>query len=615
MPTPAPRTSRPRPALSPTSQELARHLFGPDFEELHEPWRAMLGDPAFHYEPDLTSVERIAQSYQRLRAINSAVSPMELATDPVRLAAMHEWLAIADTAATSIASIHFNLFLGSLAEHHDTGRDLDDLFNLRATGVFLATEVGHGCDAASLETTAHRNPDTGWFTLTTPGASAQKFMPNTSSIGGPKVGVVAARLMADGIDHGPFLFVVPLTTADGPLPGVRIRPLPQRTGQPLDHSITSFDHVQLPPQALLQAEHGQLDGDGTFTSKVASHRKRFLRSLARVTPGKLCMTAASCGISRAALTIAVRYAHHRHISAGEGNTVPIAAHTSHHERLVGRIAVAYAMTMLHRRTLQTWAEHDDSNVAAAEREVAITKAWITWRARDIATETRERCGAHGMFELNGLAHASDLDGAITAEGDNLAISVKAAAELLREAPKPPPTVTVPSLKHAELRELHELLLAAESLAIRRAHDRLAATTDHGLSRWNASCLPALDAVSAHAASTAADAFLHAIENCDDPQARSILTDLCALFLLREVEKRALVLVTSGHLGLEAADQLPDAIEAIIAGLAPNMLTCVDSFQVPEAYLASIPIANPRIEQAYDDPQAHWNAAEQHGRAA
>lgn len=619
MTTPTPLTPRLNTADSLSASEtMAQALFGPDdvFAEVHEPWRQMLEEPTLHYDPSLSPAERTAESYRRLRLVNSRVqSPMELACDPVKLAALHEWLAIPDTALTTLASIHFNLFLGSLAEHHDTGRDLDDLFGMRSVGVFLTTEVGHGNDAAALETTAHRDPSSGQFTLNTPGASAQKFMPNSSTLGGPKQAVVAARLISDGRDHGPVLFLVPLTDADGPLPGIRIRQLPERIGQPVDHSLTSFDHVQLPPDAMLQADHAQLDADGTFTSQVASGRKRFLRAISRVTPGKLAMSAASCGISRSALTIAIRYAHHRHISAPRGTTVPIAAHTSHHERLISKLATTYAMTLLTRQTMKTWVEHDKATLAAAEREVAITKAWVTWQGRQVVTEMRERCGAHGMLPLNGLAHhAGNLDGAITAEGDNLAISVKAAAEMLRE-PTLRRTVTVTSLKDASLRDLHDLLIAAQAIAHHRAQDRLRDTTEHGLGWWNAACLPALEAVSTYAVRQAAGAFLNAIETCEEPQGRYLLEELACLFMLREVERRSGVLMAHGHLDAEAVQELPDAIDITIATLAPHMQTCADAFRVPEAYLASIPIANSDLERFYDDPQAHWHTGDVTGKAA
>ena len=72
-----------------------------------------------------------------------------------------------------------------------------------------------------------------------------------SLAGGPKSAVVAARLLVDGEDQGVFLFLTPLSDERGHLPGVRVRRLADRTGTPVDHCLTSFDHVRLPREAML----------------------------------------------------------------------------------------------------------------------------------------------------------------------------------------------------------------------------------------------------------------------------------------------------------------------------------------------------------------------------
>ncbi|WP_261958268.1 hypothetical protein [Streptomyces nigrescens] len=94
--------------------------------------------------------------------------------------------------------------------------------------------------------------------------------------------------------------------------------------------------------------------------------------------------------------------------------MPIAA------RLIAHLATTYAMTFLHRQTF--YAICDDHDRQHIERTVALTRTFTTWQACDIVTEARERCGAHAMFPYNGIAGlAPALDGAITAEGDNLPI--------------------------------------------------------------------------------------------------------------------------------------------------------------------------------------------------
>ncbi|MEV7728675.1 acyl-CoA dehydrogenase [Streptomyces sp. NPDC087917] len=596
------------------SSALSAVLFGPEFARDHEPWRALVDDPAFHYRRGLSDRDRAALSYTRLRLVNDVVAdPLALAADPARLASLHEWMSVVDGGLATVAGIHYNLFLGSLVDHHDDPRrDLGPVIALRSTGVFLCTEVGHGNDAPNLETTAVFEPATGGFTLNTPSARAQKYMPNTSTVGGPKTAVVAARLVARGVDLGPFLFLAPLSDTEGPLPGIRVTELPERTGNPVDHCLTSFEQVRLPPGALMEAAHGQLAPDGTLTSSLGNPRKRFLRSIARVTPGKLCMSGCGVGATRAALAIAVRYAHHRHIGgARQGEVLPVAAHRSHHAPLIGALATAYAMTFLHRRSVRAWQEHTEDDRAHVEREIAVAKGWITWRTREITTEARERCGARGLFPHNGIALLpQNIDGAITAEGDNLAIWVKSAAEMLFDQGARPGTATpdeLPGQDGSAPANLRALLAAAQSIWTARARVRLRAEAyANGQARWNATCLPALEAVGAHASGQAADAFIDAVARTPDQAARLLLEELCRLFLLQQLKPHTGDLLAAGHISPEWVHRLPDATEQSIAALAPHMLTLVDAFELPASYLASVPIANATYQDVDDDPQAHWN---------
>ncbi len=141
--------------------------------------------------------------------------------------------------------------------------------------------------------------------------------------------------------------------------------------------------------------------------------------------------------------------------------------------------------------------------------------------------------------MNGLADmAANLDGGITAEGDNLAIWCKAGAEMifghdLAEEPVRPTgaeSLTDPGL-------LRRALTVAERywhLAARR--DLRAGNGGDALGRWNSASGAALDLVEVYAVGMAADALLAACARVSDPFTRAVLEDLSALFLLRQVER-------------------------------------------------------------------------------
>ncbi|MFI0740374.1 acyl-CoA dehydrogenase [Streptomyces sp. NPDC021100] len=596
-----PPPAAPRPS-GPGAEELADLLFRDGPEDTHGHWRAAVSAEVFRYRPGLPAEERQRLAYARLRALNAGLpSPGRLARDPRGLAALHEWTAVVDGATATVAGIHYNLFLGSLLDDDvSPPRDLTEFTTLARVGTFLCTEQAHGNDVAALETTARHDPEHDGFVLHTPTPGARKFMPNTGAAGGPKSAVVAARLLAGGRDHGVFLFLTPLSDHRGTLPGVTVEALPERTGSPVDHCVTAFDHVRLPRTALVQGPHGRLLPGGGLAGAVGNPRKRVLHAIRRVTAGKLCMSAATLGGCRAALAIAVRYAHLRTVSGPvAGRRIPLAAHRSHHAPLLGHVAAAYAMTFLHRAVTERRLTAGPDEQAETERLVAVAKGWITWRARDITLECRERCGARALFPVNGLAEfPANADGAITAEGDNLAIWCKAAAEMVFGHDLVPDTA--PATGGEDLtdpRFLRGLLTADQRQwhASARSLLRSAPGTDgHGhatdaLGRWNHASDAALNMVRSAALGLAADAFLAAGARAASPGARAVLDELCALFLLEEVTPRSGRLLADGKMTAEQVRALPTAVRTLTARLAPLLTVLTDAFRIPAEHLASLPL--------------------------
>ena len=586
-----------------TTAALTDVLFAGRFDAVHAPWRALCDDASFHYPAAAGPRDRVNGSYQRLRRLNELLDSVEgLVGDAEGLAALHEWLCPVEGGLATVAGIHYNLFLGSLFDHDaDERRDLTPFLEMRNTGIFLCTEVGHGNDAARLETTATYEPSTGGFVLHTPTPAARKFMPNAGMAGGPKTGLVAARLIHTGRDLGVFLFLTPLTDDHGALPGVRIRRLPDKVGYAVDHCLTAFDHVRLPPHAFLAGDHGRLAEDGTFSSSVDKHRLRFLRSIDRVTPGKLSMSAGAVGLTRTALTVAVRYAHTRQTSGLKGQSVSLFEHASHRARLLDALADTYAMTLLHRTVLNRWVRDGAAGRADNDRLVAIAKAWITWQGRAVAVECRERCGAQGLLPLNGIAELPDYYPAgITAEGDNLVIWVKAAGELLGQE-MPTPAATAPDGRRLDDAEFLQALLGdLEYIWHQRALARwLSAPSTDPLDRWNAAAGPALEMTSAHAERLAGDSLLSAATRTGHAEARALLTCVHRLFALRRLARRTGDLLAEGRITADHVRALPDAVEAAMAELAPHALTLVDALAISPRWLDRHPIARTDFLAAFE----------------
>lgn len=594
----------------PGTDLLTRVLLGDDHRREHGFWQRLVGTEAFRRPAPSTPDERLALSYDRLRILNDALdSGARLAADTRALAALHEWLGPVDPTLTTLAGIHYNLFLGTLLDHDAaSGRDLSDFLHLARTGTFLCTEVAHGNDAAAVETTATYDRERDGFVLHTPHTGAQKFMPNTSPAGGPKSGLVAARLIVDGADHGVFLLLVPLTgrmTTDArvrTLPGVGVRRLPARTGSPVDHCLTSFDQVFVGREALLAGPQGRIGDDGVFSSAMGNRRRRLLVSMGRVTSGKLFMSACALGSARAVLAVAVRYGGHRYIAGPRGSErVPVLAHRTHHGPLAEAMSTVFAMSLLHRRALARRESGQDRE--GTERLIAVAKGWITWQARSVIVECRERCGAQGLLEHNGMAELLvEVEGAITAEGDNLAIHAKAAAEMLFAAVPLPPAEPREGHDGGDLNDprfLGRLLEVVERLWFARARERMT-TAPHGdpLGRWNAASGPALRGVEAHAYRQAGEAFAEARATLPEGSARERLGELQRLFAMRWIARHSGDLLATGHLTAAQVTGLPDVTERLIAAVADHLPELAAAFALPDDVLADWPIAGADYADAY-----------------
>lgn len=612
----------PEAGTGPVAGPLSAVLLGPDARREHGFWRRLVATDPFRRPlwppPGPTPDERLALAHARLRTLNNALdSAARPAADPRALAALHEWLAPVDPAFATVAGIHYNLFLGSLLDHDaDSPRDLSDFLGLRRIGTFLCTEVAHGNDAAAIETTATYDPERDGFVLHTPHAGAQKFMPNTSPAGGPKSGLVAARLIVDGRDQGVFLLLVPLTDASRALPGIRVRRLPARMGSPVDHCLTSFDRVFVDRGALLGGAQGRVGDDGVFRSGTDGRRRRFLASIGRVTTGRICMSASAVGSARTTLAVAVRYGGHRFVSGGRSAPpVPVAAHRSHHGPLAEAMATVFAMSLLHRRVLHRWekaAARPPAERETDERLVDIAKGWITWQARSVIVECRERCGAQGLLENNGMTElVTGIEGAITAEGDNLAIHARAAAGLLLDAARAPqdePVARPTGGDLADLRFLGRLLDEVERIWFARAAARMARAADGDpLARWNAASGPALRGVEAHAYRQAAQAYENALAALPEGEARERLDELARLFALRWVARNSGDLLAAGHLTPGQVDGLSEATEQLVTAVGGHLPELAASFALPGELLADWPITGARYTDAYDDPGASWHA--------
>ncbi|KAH6605375.1 Acyl-CoA dehydrogenase/oxidase [Trichoderma cornu-damae] len=328
-----------------------------------------------------------------------------------------------DATAFTIATIHINLCIGTISRFASSRPDLlpllDSLVKFDVCGSFMLTEVGHGLDARNIETTATLRAD-GSFELNSPNGASWKAMPPTTPLCGlPRVAVVFARLIVGSEDRGIKPFIVHLSDPKTMRPGITSTLLPMRPGtKPLDHALTHFDHVSLPPSALLGS-----------MSKPDDPRKDFLQQIWRVSVGTLSLSIASISSIKVASSIVAAYSRRRLVTAPDMTKVPIFQFSTQHRPILRAVASGAILETFARWTIE---EYTNKRQTQSIRHALATifKATAT-RESQVLVEMLERCGWQGLFSYNQISElALALQGNSIAEGDALVLCIRLASEVL-----------------------------------------------------------------------------------------------------------------------------------------------------------------------------------------
>ncbi|KAI2624063.1 acyl-CoA dehydrogenase/oxidase [Xylaria nigripes] len=330
-----------------------------------------------------------------------------------------------DTAMGTTLAIHWNLCIGTIGAYVSHRPDLrpllEKLINFDLNGQFLLTEISHGLDARNLETTATLQPD-GSFDLHTPNANAAKAMPPiTPWAGVGRVGVVFARLMVDGADHGVKTFIVHMSDENGLKPGITSKMLPKRCGaKAVDHAITTFIHVRLGPEALLGS-----------TARAKNQRADFFFQIHRVPMGTLSLSMANIPALRVNALIAGTYSTRRRVAGGSNNEgVPIIQFPTQYRPILDAMVQSWVYDAFADDAIAMFL---DKNLSMEARHgVAVCfKTSVGQTTQHSINEVTERCGWQGLFGYNQMIETGmAIRGNGIAEGDYTVLSIRLASELL-----------------------------------------------------------------------------------------------------------------------------------------------------------------------------------------
>jgi acyl-CoA oxidase len=557
--------------------------------------------------------------------------------DPGANVAAFEALAFGDLSLLIKFGVQFGLWGGSVHQlgtrrHHE--RYLKAIASLELPGAFAMTEAGHGSDVQHLLTTATYDPEAHEFVIDTPVDEAHKeYIGNAANHG--QMATVFAQLIVGDERHGVHALVVPLRNEDGSLcDGIRIEDCGEKMGlNGVDNGRIWFSQVRVPRDALLN-RYADVDDDGHYQSPIENVNKRFFTMLGTLVQGRICISGASISAAKSGLTIAIRYGlRRRQFGPPDGDEVPILDYRTQQRRLMPRLARTYALHFAQAELAAKFdhalrqADPPDRERRELESLAAAMKAAASWHATDTIQTCRECCGGAGYMAVNRFAALkADTDIFTTFEGDNTVLTLLAARALLTDYAHDfgdlNPAEMVTFVAGQAVETVVERLFARKIVQV-IADAVPSRDSDHGqllershqvdLFRWRQGHITAsvanrfkrgLDegydafevfrAVQDHAADAARawvdtvllEAFVSAIDGCEDESLKGPLNLVCDLFALQTIEAGKGFFQEHGRLSSPRTKAITREVNRLCNEVRGQAEALVDAFGIPDPVLAA-----------------------------
>lgn len=506
-------------------------------------------------------------------------------------------------------------FLGT-EKHHK--KYLQGIGALDLPGCFAMTETGHGSNVKGIETSATYNHKDKTFTIHTPNELARKEYIGNAALHG-QMATVFAKLIIDGKDYGVSAFVVPLRDKSGKLvDGVNIKDCGRKLGlNGVDNGVIYFSNVVIPKEDMLD-RYAFVNDEGKFESPIASDNRRFFTMLGTLVGGRIGIPRSGNAASKVGLAIAVRYGDQRKQFGPEGaSEVPILNYRTHQRRLMPLLANAYALHFSLEYLTQRFLNRKEDEMQEIEALAAGLKSFATWNTTQTLQECRETCGGKGFLWENRIGQLkSDSDIYTTFEGDNTVLMQLVAKSRLTEFKQEfagggmlgiinflaeRATTSITEMNPFTIRNTdEEHLLDAEfhlSAFEYRERDiqisaarRLKRHIDEGMDSFDAFnvCQHHLVQVGfAYIEKIILEQFQLAIQKISDPECKGVLTKLCSLFALSQIDKNKGWYLEQKYMEGSKTKAIRKVLNQLCWEVRQDAVPLVNAFSIPENLLGDI----------------------------
>lgn len=534
--------------------------------------------------------------------------------------AIMETLSYHDLSLVIKFGVQFGLWgmsIQSLGTEKHYEKYLKDVGKLDLPGCFAMTETHHGSNVKGIETAATYNHSDKTFTVHTPHEKAQKeYIGNAANHG--RMATVFAKLIIDGHDYGVNAFIVPLRDEKlNVLEGITIKDCGLKMGlNGVDNGIIQFHNVVIPKENMLD-RFAQINNEGEFESPIPSDNRRFFTMLGTLVGGRIGIPRSALAAAKSGLTIAIKYSDTRRQFGPEGGSeVPILNYRMHQKRLFPYLAKAYAIHFGLQYVTQRFIHKKEEEMQEIEALAAGMKAYSTWNTRDTLQECREAIGGKGYLSENRIdALKNDTEIYTTFEGDNTVLMQLVAKNRLSEFRKEfgemnalgiinyvyDQAKTVISQKnpfatrntdeaHLLDKEFHlNAFQYREKQILNSAARRLKKLIDGGLDSYDAFNVvqhQMIEVAQAYLERVTLEQFYIEIEKTKDANCRAILTELCQLYALSQIEKNKGWFLEDGYMEGVKTKAIRKMVNQLCWEIRPNAVALVDAFGIPASCLAA-----------------------------
>ncbi|GAA5955639.1 hypothetical protein JCM3765_001809 [Sporobolomyces pararoseus] len=401
-------------------------------------------DPAF----DKTKTSYLSRPQQIERGLAVAKKLFEFVdkNDLDYMEYVEALFAVDEYCGLNLHEIAFTPVIQAQGSDEQQAEWLPKCYNHAILGAYLQTELGHGSNVQQLETTSTYDPNTKEFIINSPTVSSTKWWIGALGVSATH-GVVQARLILNGKDMGPHLFIVNLRSEKDHslMPGIQageIGPKIHNAMGSLDNGWARFDHVRIPRSHML-SRFAQVTEDGQYVkpphSKVSYGGMLFIRAQ--------MISSLSWRMAKA-VTISLRYLHMRRQFAdpelrpgddGFGQEKQVISYPGVYRRVLPVLAKTIVfmtagkdMSNLYDSLASQLSSGDTTLLAETHAVSSGLKTYVSSNVVEGIETVRRAMGGHGFLASSGVGRifASELPSA-TYEGDNYILHLQVARAALK----------------------------------------------------------------------------------------------------------------------------------------------------------------------------------------